>query len=200
MRGSVRKLPRQLARALWDRAAAEGAEEKVDRDLAALSRALRSDGRLRQVLLHPAVTLERKTALIESALGIAGPVAELARVLVGMKALAILGGVRRAYAAVSFAEARETVVRVESPASLDAAEKERVKEVMEKCLGRPVRVSVKTRRELIGGLLVRVGERIVDGTLKGMFDRLEAGLVAASSQVRSSKPQRAGRARRKGRK
>ena len=67
-------------------------------------------------------------------------------------------------------------------APISAAEEGKIRETLERSLGRKVRISIRKEKELIGGMMIRVGERIVDGTVKGAFDRLERQLVAAGKE------------------
>jgi F-type H+-transporting ATPase subunit delta len=181
-----KKLEYQLARALWDEAGKAGLEEKCGEELGTLAEVVRGEPRLRQILLHPSVSLGRKVELVASSLSLSQPVSELVRAIVVLKAPGMLAGVRRAYLALLSSGAREVTVSVASAGPLSAPERKAIADTMSKILRKPVRVTVSTRKELLGGILVRVGERIFDGSLKGEFDRLERELVASSSQKTSS--------------
>jgi F-type H+-transporting ATPase subunit delta len=186
VKGSGKKLEHQLARALWDEARDAGLEELTAGELDSLGRALRGEPKLRQVLLHPAIGLEKKVELVRSSLGLSAPASSLVRALVAFKAPGLLARVRRAYLGFLSVGAREVTVSVASASPLDRGERKALEEAMVAALRKPVRIVVQTRKELLGGLLVRVGERIIDGTLKGSFDRLERELVASSSKTTSS--------------
>jgi len=186
VKGRGKKLEHSLARALWEEAREAGLEEKTAEELATLGSALRSEAKLRQVLLHPAIPLERKVELVRSALGLSGPAEMLVKALVAFKAPGLVAGIRRAYLGFLAAGAREVTVNIASADPLSPGERAALGESMAHALGKPVRIAVHIRRDLLGGLMVRVGERIVDGTLKGTFDRLERELVASSSQKTSS--------------
>jgi len=181
-----KKLEYQLARALWDEAGKAGLEEKSAEELGVLAEVVRGEPKLRQILLHPSVSLGRKVELVSSSLSLSQPVSDLVRAIVVLKAPGMLAGVRRAYLALLSSGAREVTVSVASAGPLSASERTAIAGTMSKILRKPVRVTVSTRKELLGGILVRVGERIFDGTLKGEYDRLERELVASSSQKTSS--------------
>lgn len=186
MRKGGKKLEYQLARALWEEAGKAGLEERCGEELGKLAEVLRGEAKLRQVLLHPAVPLERKVEMVTSVLSLSGPLSNLVRAIVVLKSPGILPGVRRTYLSLLASGAREVTISVASAGPLSPPERTALAQTMSGILRKPVRVTVSTRKELLGGLLVRVGERIFDGTLKGAYDRLERGLVASSSQKSSS--------------
>lgn len=181
-----KKLEYQLARALWDEAGKAGLEEECAVQLGTLAEVVRGEPKLRQVLLHPAVPLARKVEMVSSSLSLSQPVSNLVRAVVALKAPGVLAGVRRAYLALLASGAREVTVSVVSAGPLSPQERSALASTMSGILRKPVRVTVSTRKDLLGGILVRVGERIFDGTLKGEYDRLERELVASSSQKTSS--------------
>ena len=186
MKKGGKKLEYQLARALWDEAGKAGLEEKSAVELGVLAGVLRGEPKLRQILLHPAVSLGRKVEMVSNALSLSQPVSNLVRAIVVLKTPGIVAGVRRTYLALLASGAREVTVSVVSAGPLSAPERSALAATMSHILRKPVRVTVSTRAELLGGILVRVGERIFDGTLKGEYDRLERELVASSSDKTSS--------------
>jgi len=177
-----KKLEYQLARALWEEAGKAGLEEKSAVELGVLADVIRSEPKLRQILLHPSVSLGRKVELVSSSLSLSQLVSNLVRAIVVLKSPNMLAGVRRAYLALLASGAREVSVSVVSAGPLGAQERAMLSETMSKILRKPVRIHVSTQKDLLGGILVRVGERIFDGTLKGEYDRLERELVASSSR------------------
>lgn len=186
MKKGGKKLEYRLARALWDEAGKAGLEEQCARELEALARVVRAEPKLRQILLHPGVSLGRKVDLVSSSLALSQPVTSLVRALVVLRAPGLLAGIRRAYLALLSSGAREVTVSVASAGPLSSGERAAIADTMSGILRKPVRVSVTTRKELLGGILVRVGERIFDGTLKGEYDRLERELVASAPNKSSS--------------
>jgi len=181
MRGSGRSIQHRLATSAWRHASGDGTEEATGRALESLARAAKASPRLRQILLHPGVDSERKVALAKSVAEFV-PVAEsVLRAVIRLRAVAVLGGVSREYASLAGARAKEVRVSVWTADGLDRADADTLKAQLETALGRPVRLEVSRRRDLIGGLLVKIGEKTVDGTVKGALDRLERKLLEESS-------------------
>jgi len=195
MKGSAKALQHSCALALWSEASAAGREAETDGELARTAKALRASPELRQLLLHPGVPDGRKAALLKEAVGAGESVATLLKVLADRQSLGLAGGVYRAYRTVRAGMSREAPVKVVSAVPLKRDEAAELKAVLERSLGRPVRLELGTRRELLGGLMVEVGERRIDGTLKGAFDRLEREMLAGGGAESHGGPESGGRRR-----
>ena len=68
---------------------------------------------------------------------------------------------------------------VSTASPLEQAEVERLKQTLEKASGKQVRVHETVEADLLAGMRVRVGDRIVDGTLRTRLQRLRNHLIAS---------------------
>jgi F-type H+-transporting ATPase subunit delta len=68
-------------------------------------------------------------------------------------------------------------VEVVSAVPLDAAQQERLAAALRKRLQRDVRLQCSVDASLIGGAIVRSGDLLIDGSLKGKLGRLETELT-----------------------
>jgi F-type H+-transporting ATPase subunit delta len=68
-------------------------------------------------------------------------------------------------------------VEVVSAAALDEAQQQRIAGAMRKRLQRDVRLTCRVDPTLIGGAVVRSGDLLIDGSLKGKLERLETELT-----------------------
>lgn len=74
-------------------------------------------------------------------------------------------------------EVENTVdVEVVSAVVLDAAQKEKLSQVLSTRLKRQVRMQTSVDAALIGGAVVRAGDLVIDGSLKGRLERLATEL------------------------
>lgn len=62
--------------------------------------------------------------------------------------------------------------RVASAFPLDDAETKKLAKALQKALGKKVRLEVSVDRALIGGIVVRAGDKVIDGSIKGQLQRL----------------------------
>ena len=81
---------------------------------------------------------------------------------------AILASIQRL---VRLEEARRAVT-VESAVALDAAERQKVEAGLLKDHGSNLTVEYKINPELLGGLRIKVGDDVLDGSVQGRLDRL----------------------------
>jgi F-type H+-transporting ATPase subunit delta len=71
-------------------------------------------------------------------------------------------------------EIARRAVTVESAVELDHASRERVAAGLTRQYGDGLEISYKITPELLGGLRIRVGNDVYDGSVKGRLDRLAA--------------------------
>jgi len=69
-------------------------------------------------------------------------------------------------------------VEVVSAMELDEAQKARLAQALRTRLGREVRMHTRTDASLIGGAIVRAGDLVIDGSLKGRLGRLASEMNA----------------------
>lgn len=68
-------------------------------------------------------------------------------------------------------------VEVVSAYDLDAEQQERIKKAMSKRLGCEVDLTVSIDESLIGGVVIRAGDLVIDGSLRGRLKRLDLSLA-----------------------
>jgi F-type H+-transporting ATPase subunit delta len=68
-------------------------------------------------------------------------------------------------AAAAVARRGEVVAQVGAAAELSDAQRARLTQVLSRIYGHPVTVQLEIDPELLGGLLISVGDEVVDGTL-----------------------------------
>ena len=74
----------------------------------------------------------------------------------------------------------ERVVKatVTSAAVLPASELDTIKAALRKRFGRDVEIETAVDESLIGGAVIAAGDVVIDGSLKGQLDRLQAALAS----------------------
>jgi F-type H+-transporting ATPase subunit delta len=179
-----RTLARRYARALIDVAGASGGAKAglaLRDELRAFATQLDGHPQLRKALAHPALAAEQKrrvvAALAEAAK--AGPlVKRLIALLSARDRLALLGDVAEAYA--DLANAAHGVVAAEVLSAVPLGDRQR--KALEAALaGGAAGVELRTQVEpaLLGGLLVRVGGRTYDGSVREQLAALRRRLAAS---------------------
>lgn len=155
------------AEATFARAEAAGDLDRVEEELFRVSRLLESDPNLRHTLVDQYLPLEARTGLVRTLLGErADPITtRLVEHLVGS-----LRGRRLEEALASFmvlaAQRRsETVAEATSAVALTAEQEARLSAVLTRVYGTRIRLQVVLDPTVIGGMVVRVGDEVVDGSV-----------------------------------
>jgi F-type H+-transporting ATPase subunit delta len=162
-------------------------EEARDRKrLGPWSEALRTgaavlgDARVEALLGNPRVTPEELAALV---IGIAGPQLDeegrnFMRTLADNRRLALLPEISALFDELK-SEAEGIIdVTVTSAAPLDDVQRGKLAKALERRLGRSVRMQCATDPALIGGAVLRAGDLLIDGSLRGRLERIAYELTA----------------------
>ena len=67
-------------------------------------------------------------------------------------------------------------VNIRTAFSLSKADQQHLAESLEKSLSKNVRLHVEVDDSLIGGVLIRAGDKVIDGTIRGRLDQLSKRL------------------------
>lgn len=167
----------------YARAAFEHAREA--KDLAAWSKLLGAsaaavaDPRVARLLSHPLVTGEQLVGLLvdvsKKAAGAQGR--NFLMTLAENRRLGYLPEIASQFEVLR-AEVEGVIdVEVVAAREIAAPQKKRLEAALEKRLGREVRMHVTLDDSLIGGAIVRAGDLVIDGSLKGRLARLSSALT-----------------------
>ncbi len=135
-----------------------------------------ADARIAALLGNPRLTREDTVALLapdgagEAFTGFLG-------VLFENRRLPLLAEIAGLYDALRFEAERVVKAKVTSAAALPAAELETIKAALRKRFGREVEVEAAVDEGLIGGAVIDAGDVVIDGSLRGKLDRLQAALA-----------------------
>ncbi|MCC5795150.1 MAG: F0F1 ATP synthase subunit delta [Chromatiales bacterium] len=69
-------------------------------------------------------------------------------------------------------------VEVHSATELDEQERRRLTEALERRLGKQVRLSLSVDQKLLGGAWIRVGDQVIDGSVRARLEKLANAMTA----------------------
>jgi F-type H+-transporting ATPase subunit delta len=148
-------------------AEASGDLDDLEDELFRFGRIVAGNRELARILSDTAAPAEGKSALLDRLLsGRVSPVTEqlLRNVLTGPHA----GNAESAVERLSEAASRrrgQTIAWVTSAVTLTAAQEERLTDVLGRLYGRTVGLQVTVDPSVLGGLIVRVGDEVIDGSI-----------------------------------
>ena len=171
----------QYANALADIALAQGTAAPVTEQLGDFTAAYASSAELRNFLSSPAVSKAEKRGVAEkisSRLGASRIVRNFLFIVIDHRRTQLLPEIFRSFQDVI--RGRQGVAKAEifSPAALNDAQKKDVTAVLEKLTGKKIETKFLLDANLLGGVLVRVGDTIYDGSLRNRLNDLRKQLAA----------------------
>lgn len=177
-------LVRSYAEALFRVAAAEGELDAVERQLFAFAGLLQTETRVRDALLDPSLPIENKRGLIADTLGErANPLAmSMLGFVVEQGRARELGRIVEELAEVA-AETREhAVAEVRSAVPLDEARTKRLADALGTATGRPIEVRVVVDPSVVGGIVAKVGDEVIDGSVRTRLEEAREHLAATTTR------------------
>ncbi len=171
----------QYANALADIAMAQGAADPVAKQLAGFAALYAESAELRNFLASPAVTKEAKHRVIEKLLARVGAskmVRNFLFVVVDHQRTHVLPEIIGAFHEVIRQRQGITEAQVASAVELSKAQKAEMEFTLEKMTGKRVEAKFSLEPGLLGGAIVRVGDTVYDGSLRGRLNELRARLTS----------------------
>jgi F-type H+-transporting ATPase subunit delta len=171
-------IARPYAKAAFEYARAANAFPRWSESLA-VAAAMVADPRVRSIAKSPLVTAEQ---LVEFITEVEGPKPDphfqnFVRLLAQNRRVLLLPEIAAHYEELR-AEAENTVdVEVVSAVALNDAQAEKLKAAVSARLKRQVRMQNSVDPTLLGGAVVRAGDLVIDGSLKGRLQRLATELT-----------------------
>jgi len=174
---------RRYARALLDVTLQKYDPERVRNDLRDAAATLEGHPELMRSLSQPGVPVERKRRLISALWGerVAEPVIRLMTLLVERGRIAQLPEIAESYSALWNARRHVATAEVISVGPLEAGQMASVQKALEKATGLGVEMRPRVDPAILGGLLVRVGGRSYDGTVRARLKALRERLAGTGT-------------------
>jgi F-type H+-transporting ATPase subunit delta len=172
------------AEAMLGLAARRGEAEGLRAELDELARLAARDPRFAAFLASPLIDPERRAESLERMLrGTASDLLVDALQVINRKGrIGLLPAIAAAYAARHDALSGVVEVRVSSAVPLADAQRERLRAAVQARTGREPRLVETVEPELLGGLVVRIGDRKADATIATRLRTLAEALLARASR------------------
>ena len=145
-----------------------------------LAQAIKDSSSLRHVVASPAFGVEDKIAVLTELAGrFTGPPAVKAFLgqLVKKNRVGFLPDIADAFAKLVDRSKGTQQVTVSSPGALPAAEQDRIKTRLREMLKREVDVTFQTDAAHLAGLQIHIGSMVVDSTVRGRLNAMQALLT-----------------------
>ncbi|MFB9947846.1 F0F1 ATP synthase subunit delta [Rhizobium puerariae] len=169
----------RYASSLFELALEAGSVDKVGADLDRFQALLDESEDLRRLVASPVFSAEEQqkavTAVAAKA-GISGLVGNFLKVVAGNRRLFALPGMVRAYRVIAAEHRGEITAEVTSAHALTAAQETELKSALKGVTGKDVSIAVTVDPSILGGLIVKVGSRQIDTSLRTKLSTLKLAL------------------------
>ena len=172
-------LAERYAAALFELAEADKALDQVAAELLQIQAMIASSDDLERVIRSPVISREDQRRAIDAVLAASGS-SDLVRRFVGLvghnRRLFVLPKIIAAFAKRLAARRGETAAEVTSATPLSHDQTAAITGALKKAVGTEVVLSTRTDPSLLGGLVVKVGSRMIDSSLKTKLLRLSLAI------------------------
>ena len=177
---SEEQVARVYAQALFDAAREAGVVEPVRRELGEFVAALAASAPLRKVLADPQIETSAKTrVLAEVTRGGQQLLANTLQLMLERGRFAAVAELRAAYDALAIVEEGVVEVEVVSATELSPETEKKIAARVKEATGRRVEMARRVDPSILGGLVLRIGDVIVDGSVKARIRQLRRRLATA---------------------
>ncbi len=162
-------LARPYARAAFEHALA-GQSLAAWAEALATAAAVAADERAAQLLGAPSFTAVQKADALPA------PAQNFVRVLADNRRLALLPQIHALFLALKAQQERAVDLQLTSAFEIDPAQGARIAEALARKLQREVRLSTDVDPGLIGGVIIRTDDLVIDGSVRGRLAKLSEAL------------------------
>ena len=170
---------RRYADAAFEIGRADGTLEVWERDLDTLRTAL-GDERLRRLVTHPAVPFAEKEEVLRQVVsGLSPEPLSLALLMIRRGRPGAIDAMVERFGELVRRERGISLAEVRTARRLDEQQRTAIAERLRTLTGNRIEMKEMVDESLIGGLSVRIGDRLYDASVRSRLERLRARLSAA---------------------
>lgn len=170
----------RYARALFELALESSQLEPAAQQIAAFAQVYVASADLRGVLDNPVIPEAQRVAVLETIvqrLGLSGVVRNTVRLLARRRRLAVLPELARALRRLADEKTGVLRAQVTSAEPLGESDAQRLIQQLERATRRRIVLDRRVDPTLIAGLVTRIGDKTIDGSLQGRLDALGRRLL-----------------------
>ena len=178
------RVAKRYAGALFAVAQRDGILDAVASDLALISRFLAEVPYLRAVIMQPMVSDAQKNKVAEDAFGDRVTASSLSflKLLIRKRREELIEECAREYHALMAEHTNTADAEASTAVPLTPDQAERLTQSLQTLTGKTIRLTPQVDKSLVGGVVVRIGDRVMDGSVRGKLERLERQLSGSNAQ------------------
>ena len=177
--GMTTGVAERYASALFDLAKEQGQHVQVESDLVQLQAMLSESADLRRLIMSPSFSAADQAKALQAIAVKAGTsplAANFIQVLARNRRLFIASDVIKNFRLIAAKARGEVSADVTSAHELTAAQLQALKDQLKASVGRDITIQAKIDPGLLGGLIVKVGSRMIDSSLRTKIEQLKVAM------------------------
>lgn len=177
----MQEVARVYAEALFEAAQDKGNLRRVHEELAQVADAIAENQDLQVFLFSPYFSSEeKKDGLRRAVTGASDELANFLDLLAEKHRLPVLMRIRREFEELWEQENRRIAVTLTSAVELDPAVVGHVGKEIERQTGQTVELSSKVDAEILGGIVLQVGNMVLDASIRNRLEKLKKNVAVAA--------------------
>lgn len=165
---------RRYANALYQEAARQDCVEAIDEDIDLLRVTLDETREFARLVESPAIPQDKKKEVLRALLGerVHALTLRFVELLVDKDRETLLSSLLDTYRTLRDDMLNIVEVQARTPKPLDEGERDKLVQRLQAMTGKDVRLDVIENPDLIGGLVIRIGDRVYDGSVRQKLENL----------------------------
>ena len=168
------------AQALFEVASERGGADDIENDLEGIKKLLETNREFRDILYHPSITKTDKKDIINKTIGrqcSSKWVRNLLYILIDKRREKILDFLPDVFKGVAGQIRGVVSVKVQTAFPLTGTRRVKLKENIEKLTKKKVELETEVNKEIIGGMIIRIENKIIDGSITNRLKNLKKNLL-----------------------
>ena len=176
------RVAKRYAAALFEIALRDGILDAVAQDLTLVERFTAEVPYLRAVLMQPLVSHERKFKVADDAFGdrVTQTTLHFVKLLIRKRREDLLDECIREFRILSAAAEGRVDAHAVTAVPMTDAQKSALVASLQKLTGKTVALTADVDTAILGGTVVRLGDTVIDGSVRGQLERLERQLLGGT--------------------
>jgi F-type H+-transporting ATPase subunit delta len=169
---------KRYAKALFEVAKEKNLISQVEEELKSIVNAIKAHADLQKFLNHPNIGVSVKTDLLKQVFEgkVSEPVWNILQIIIDKGREGILNVLVSDYVKIANEALGQANATVYTAVALNEEQLAEIAAQFSKLTGKTLRLDTVTEPKLLGGIQVRIGDRLYDGSLSGKLDRLSKSL------------------------
>ncbi len=170
---------RRYAQALYDIAMEANLLDQFEPELKTLAEAIQNNPEIQKVLYHPQISLADKKDLLRQVFAgkLSVQIQNFADMVIDRRRQNFIVDIYKEFQLLADSARNIIEAQVKSAVVLDEVQQESLQTNLSKLTGKSIRLVAEVDPSLIGGVVVKIGDRVIDGSVAGRLAKLRETLV-----------------------